>query len=69
MTEAPTSQHLNSTVCNDTKGGTHPTVTEAPLDRNEHLTDAERAGANSIYQAPPSGLGTKLGWNSVPTKA
>ena len=38
MTEAPTSQHLNSTVGSETKGATHPTVTEAPPDRNEHLT-------------------------------
>jgi len=38
MTEAPMTQHLNSTVCNETKGATHPTVTEAPPNRNEHLT-------------------------------
>jgi len=38
MTEAPTSQHLNSTVGNETKGATHPTVAEALPDRSEHLT-------------------------------
>jgi len=38
MTEAPTTQHLNSTVGDETKGATHPTVTEAPPDRSEHLT-------------------------------